>query len=107
MSDSANAWKFSKFRRHIIVGATTACVALVLGAAGYRHLYPPPPPSAETLYLEGMRALRGDGQAKDLEKAKKLFSAALLMGDARGDFGIACALYQKYPQLTSLPDGPM
>jgi hypothetical protein len=56
---------------------------------------------AANRYNDGMHALkRGDFNA-----AKRFFDQASFLGDARGNFGIACMLYQREPNISLYFDG--
>jgi hypothetical protein len=46
-------------------------------------------------YEAGMHALKGDRDPRDLEQARELFTEAAIGGDARGNFGLACIIYQQ------------
>jgi hypothetical protein len=81
-----------KWRRHTMVGTI---ILLALGSIAFAVHRKNLSDLTTGRYVLGMRALKGEGALKNLEVAEKLFTEVAAEGDARGDFGLACVMYQR------------
>jgi hypothetical protein len=99
----------AKARRRALAGAVVGIAAIVFGALIYyvsaREHEAAVRAAAMTTwnYEKGMLALKSG----DFDTAKKIFDFTEHAGDARGNFGIACVLYQTEPNINWFSDGPV